>query len=210
MISSSLAFSLLFFLVYSFFEPQLASAVGSSTTVTQTVTSEVTISTPGPVTMSGSIPGITGGTATGAATWTVKTNDTLGFAMTVNASAAPALASGGNSFADYGATATPDYNWSTLATDSRFGFSILPATIADAVANFKNNGTTCNIGAGVTANKCWLAFSGTTPVPVINRSSATAVGGEAEVVNFQAQSGASHFQPSGTYTATITATATAN
>jgi len=46
-------------------------------------------------------------------------------------------------------------------------------------------------------------------VTVINRSTATLVSGEAETVNFQTESNAKYLKE-GSYTATITATATEN
>lgn len=210
-IKMTLASSLILFLLFVILEPQLTKAVGDSVTVTQAVTAEITISSPSDVTMS-SIAGITGGTGTGSATWNVKTNNSTGFNMALKAGAAPALASGGNTFADYGEATpdTPDYTWSVAAADSEFGYTVEPATAADATTMFLDNGTTtCGTGSSQTADKCWIKFK-TTDVIGINRSTVTTSSGEDEVVKFQAQSGASHFQPEGSYTASITATAVVN
>jgi hypothetical protein len=210
-IKMTLASSVVLMLLFVILEPQLTKAVSDSVTVSQSVTAEITISSPSDVTMS-SIAGITGGTGTGSAIWNVKTNNSTGFNMALKAGAAPALASGGNNFADYGEATpdTPDYTWSIAATDSEFGYTVEPATAGDATVMFRDNGTTtCGTGANQTADKCWIKFK-TTDVIGINRSSVTTAAGEDEVVKFQAQSGASHFQPQGTYTATITATALVN
>jgi hypothetical protein len=198
-------------LLFVVFEPQLAKGVGDSVTVTQSVTEEITISHPEDVTMS-SITGITGGTGTGSATWNVKTNNSAGFNMALKAGSDPALTSGGNSFANYSESTSdvPDYAWSIAAADSEFGYTVEPATEADAAAIFLDNGSsTCGTGSTQTADKCWIKFK-TTDVVGINRSTITSASGEDEVVKFRAQSGASHFQPEGSYTASITATALVN
>jgi len=203
--------SLILLMLFVILEPQLAKGVDDSVIVTQAVTAEITISSPSDVTMS-SIAGITGGIGTGSATWNVKTNNSAGFNMALKAGAAPALTSGGNNFADYteASADTPDFSWSVAATDSEFGYTVEPATSADVATIFLDNGTTtCGTGSSQTADRCWIKFK-TTDVIGINRSTVTTSAGEDEVVKFQAQSGTSHFQPEGSYTATITATALVN
>ena len=210
-IKTATALGLILLFVFVFLEPQLARGVSDSVTVTQAVTAEITISSPSDVTMT-SIAGITGGTGTGSATWNVKTNNTAGFNLAFKAGVSPALADGSNNFADYteAVADTPDFTWSIAAADSEFGYTVEPATAADAATIFKDDGTsTCGTGSSQTADKCWIKFK-TTDVIGINRSGVTSASGEDEVVKFQAQSGASHFQPEGTYTATITATALVN
>ena len=211
-IKTTLVSSLVMLMLFIILEPQLAKGVGDAVTVTQAVTEEITISSPTDVTMSPSIAGMTGGSSTGSATWNIKTNNTTGFNMALKAGANPALASGSDTFADYteGTPDTPDYTWSVAAADSEFGYSVEPATATDATLMFKDNGTTtCGTGSTQTTDKCWVKFK-TTDVIGINRSTLTASTGEDEVVKFKAQSGASHFQPEGSYTATITATAVVN
>jgi hypothetical protein len=197
--------------IFSHLEPTLASAVTDTVTVTQQVTSEITISAPANVTMLPAIAGMTGGTGNGTATWTVATNDTLGFSMGLMASTTPALKFSSYSFADYTeAAAVPDFTWTVAAADSEFGYTVEPATVADTVLALKDNGTACGGTATLNAvDTCWDGFT-TSNVVVINRSSITTSSGQAEVVKFRAQSGASHFQEEGTYTATITATAVTN
>jgi len=207
-----LAFVFVTFGAYLNFEPVVVTAATDSITVTQSVTSEITISAPSDVTMSPGIAGISGGTGDGTATWTVKTNDTSGFNMAIKASTTPALATGAYSFADYteASAGTPDYNWSVAAADSEFGYTVEPATAADAAAAFKDNGTdTCNTGSSQTTDRCWANLSNV-DYTIINRSSITGSTGEAEAVKFRATSGASHFQQEGSYTATITVTAVTN
>lgn len=211
-ISLTLIIGLVLMAGFVYFEPEQAEAVEDVIIVTQNVTGEISISSPSDVTMSPDIPGMTGGTGDGSATWTVVTSDTSGFNLSLKASTDPAMQSGANSFADYTAAGgtTPDYDWSIAAADSEFGFTVEPATVADTDTKFKDNGSACNTGALNTADKCWLDFT-TSNVQVINRTSgATSSSGEAEVVKFKAQSGTSHYQVEGSYTATITATAVTN
>ena len=223
---SFLSLSLLLSGVYIFFEPGLTKAWGPGAgpyedpiTVTQTVTAEISLSSPADITMSASIPGMTGGSATGSATWTVVTNNNTGFILNLKSSADPALAgtTQGDSFADYTETVadTPDYTWAVAESDAEFGYTVEPATAADTVAAFLDNGTAaCNIGAVNTADICWLDFAAT-GLNVINRSSETLVSGEAEVMKVKAElngpaTDADGFLIEDTYTATITATATIN
>jgi len=116
-------------------------------------------------------------------------------------------------FTDYtpGTSNVPDYNWTSPAsTAAEFGFTVEPATAADTVQLFLDNATNaCNTGSTNTANKCWLGFNSTTDINIINRTTATSGGGEAEVVKFQAESNAKYLKE-GSYSATVTVTATMN
>ena len=210
-VSLTLVMGLILMTTLVYFEPEITKAVEDEITVSQNVTSEISISSPSDVTMSPAIAGMTGGTGDGSATWTVITSDTSGFSMSLKASTDPALKAGSYTFADYTAVGgtTPDYTWTVAAADSEFGYSVEPATTADTATIFKDDGADCNAGSLNTADKCWLDFT-TSNVQVINRSSETSSSGEAEVVKFKAQSGSSHFQEEGTYTATVTATAVTN
>jgi hypothetical protein len=118
---------------YLNFEPAMVVGAGTmsdSITVTQDVTSEITISSPTDVTMSPSIAGIAGGTGNGSAVWNIRTNDTSGFNLKIKAGASPALQSGSYSFADYTENniGTPDFSWSIAAADSEFGYTVESTT----------------------------------------------------------------------------------
>ena len=89
--------------------------------VNLTVNDAITLSSPSDVTMDE----ITGdGVSDGAATWNVRTNNSDGYKLEVNASAAPAMANSTDNFADYAEAVpgTPE-SWSVDAADSAFGFS---------------------------------------------------------------------------------------
>lgn len=211
--------------VFMFFEPQLVKSAEDSVDVSLTVTAEISISSPANVTLLPNMPGITGGTATGECTWTVVTTNNAGFTMTLKESdAGPALVgqAEGDSFADYTPTnsGTPDYTWAIADSTAEFGFTVEPATAADTVQLFLDNGAdTCDISGGSnTVNACWFGFNGTTAITVINRSTETDYDGEDELVKFKAQlynadgvpNDANGILVEDSYQATITATATSN
>jgi hypothetical protein len=209
---------LVFCTAYTYFEPLAirAASANNSITVTQAVSQEISIAPASNVTMSASIPGMTGNPGsprTGSATWLVKTTNSTGFIMAMKAGAAPAMSLDATyKFIDYtpAATSTPDYNWTSPASgEAEFGYSVKAATAADATTLFKDNASNaCNTSGGQTVGKCWYNFTAS-DVNVINRSTNTTSSGEAEVVNFQTESNAK-FLKEGDYTATITATVTEN
>lgn len=195
---------------YLNFEPMVANGAADSITVTQSVTSEVSLSSPADVTMSPGILGMTGGSATGSATWTVKTNDTSGFNLKIKSDAANCLRNGSDHFDDYteASAGVPDYSW-IATTISGFGYTVETATPGDTVAAFRDNGTACNTGALNTADKCWDGLS-TTDATIVSRNSITSSSGEAETVKFKSELASGQFLPEGNYVATITVTATTN
>jgi len=199
---------------YVIFEPVITKAVADSAVVSLSVTSEITISSPDDTSLTPSIPGVTGNAgspATASLTWTVMTNNSTGFNMKLKSSSNPSLQlDGSNTFSDYTNASPLNYTWGSPSSSAAwFGFTVEPATAADTVAAFLDNGSdTCGTGAVNGADTCWGGLA-TTDTDVINRSSATGSSGEAEVVKFRAESNAK-FLNSGSYTATITATAAMN
>ena len=169
----------------------------------------ISITAPTDVSMSASISGGTGGgSSDGSATWTVTTDSSGGYTLGIKASSDPALLSASDSFADYTpATAgTPDYSWSVSANVAEFGFSPEGTDIA---SKFKDNGLgSCGVGSTDTTDTCWYNLS-TTNETIASRNSGNIPDGSATTVKFMAESGASKTLTAGTYTATITVTATA-
>lgn len=169
----------------------------------------LSISAPEDVSMSPSIGGVTGGTGNGSASWTVITDDPAGYSLTIKASTSPAMMSNtvaGESFANYTpAGADPDFSWSVASADSEFGFS---PEGSDIVQKYKDNGSACNAGSGDTSDKCWDSLS-TSIKSIAGSSSANHPSGAVTTVKFRAESGSSHIQVNGVYTATTTVTAIA-
>jgi len=198
-------------LVFVAFEPAITRAVGDTATVTAVVSEEVTIDSPDDVlAFSASIPGVSGNPGapvTASLTWTVKTNNSTGFNLKVKASQANALFKDVTYyFSDH--TTTPSYGWTAAgAGEAVFGFSISSETAGDTVDAFQDTGAACGSGGGTGA--CWSGFNSTTDIDVVNRSSETTSSGQAETINFKAESNAKLLE-NGNYTATITATAALN
>ncbi len=156
------------------------------------------------ITLSPSISGVAGGTGDGSGSWTVTTDNAAGYSMTIVASTNPAMQSGGNSFANYTpAGGDPDYTWAISSSDSEFGFT---PEGTDIFSRFKDALGVCNSGSGDTADKCWDSVT-TTPKTIAQRATGNHPSGTSTTVKFKAESGTSHIQVNGSYTATITLTA---
>lgn len=209
-ITISLSAGLVLSMVYVIFEPTIINAVADTAVVTLTVSEEVTISSPSDTSFSGSIPGVSGNPGapvTASLTWTVKTNNDTGFNLKLKSDQVNALYKDVTYyFSDH--TTTPSYGWTAPSLgNASFGFTVDATTDADVVAAFHDTGAAC--GSGANDGGCWSGFNSTTDIDVINRSTETTSSGEAEVINFQAESNAKLLED-GSYTATITATAALN
>lgn len=160
------------------------------------------------VTMSPSIPS-TGGTGNGSTSWTVTTDNVAGYSLSIKAGSSPALKSGSAYFSNYipAVSGTPDYSWSIDATTSEFGFS--PEGTNTAQKFLDNGSNTCNTGSTNSTDTCWYNLS-TSDENIVSSLTANHPSGTATTVKFRAESGTSHTQTAGTYTATVTATAVAN
>jgi hypothetical protein len=149
--------------------------------------------------------GIGGGVSTSSAQWTVLTDNPAGYSLSIRASTSPALkAQSGAYFADYSpAGSDPDFVFSINPSTSAFGFSPEGSHI---IQIYKDNGSVCNAGSLDTADRCWDSFS---TIDKIISQSATAnhPSGTMTTVKLRAESGSSHIQDSGTYTAELTVTA---
>lgn len=205
----------LFIGVFSLYEPEILKAVTDTVLVSLDITSEITISAPGDVTLS-SIPGMTGGSSTsGAVTWTVVTNDTDGYTLKIEKDHLLQKGVGANqTIADYteAAAGTPDLDWAAVgAGNEEFGFA--PSAGADIVQKFKNATGSCNQAAGsVTDLKCWspIPTTGGTAETIATNADQTGDSGTATAIKVKAEVGSGNHLEEGTFTSTITATATTN
>lgn len=158
------------------------------------------------ITMS-SFNGLTGGTGTGSTVWTVITDNAAGYTMTINASTNPAMQSAGSQFDNYTpAGSDPDYTWSVPSSAGEFGFT---PEGTDIYSRFKDNGSSCNTGSGDTADKCWDSAT-TAPKTIAYRATGNHPSGTTTTVKVRAESGSSHIQPNGAYSATLQVTVVAN
>jgi hypothetical protein len=193
----------------SVFEPARINAVTDDVIVNLTVDSGISITSPADVTMSNI--GTSVNTSTGSAVWNVKTNDADGYTLAVKASTNPALQSGSNSFLDYteATPGTPD-TWSIDSNTIQFGFSGIGTDVQNVNTDqYAASGqTVCDNGSASSTVNSTIKFLGfqTTDQTLATRSATTTTAGVDTRICFAAgQNGV--YAPSGTYQATITATA---
>jgi len=226
-------FVLLIFSVIQFYPVvETAFATGETATddvvVTLDVTSGIAITPGDDVTMLPNI-GVTANSSIGTSSWNVKTNAIDGYTLAVKALTAPALKSGSNSFDDYTEalgtcsdvskttratceavsaiwTPTPE-TWSVGSGDIEFGYSAYGTDVT--TMGIWGTGTSCGSAGTPTATLNYAGF--TTNNNTISTGTMTDLSvnplGVTTTICFAAEQ-KDIYAPSGTYTATITATAT--
>ncbi len=203
---------------FFFLEPQVGRAVTSGPfTIKQTITDEISFLVDAAnVDATGTIAGITGGTANGTTTAVVRTNNSAGYTMSIafynngtdNAMLGDVSAS--QSIRDYPATSSePTYNFSTASTSAVFAYTVGASNSTDLDDSFLDDGSSvCNEVAGTyTAGKCWMEPK-TTGFQIINRNSA-ATSGATTTISFRIHvpNNPTPALVTDTYTATATLTA---
>ncbi len=166
------------------------------------------ISTPSNVSMSPAINTSGGGVGNGSTAWTVTTDSSGGYSLSVKAGTAPALKSATDSFGNYQTqvASTPDYNFREGAAVDFFGFT---PEGSDILSLYKDNGVSlCNTGSSDTADKCWDSITTTNKIFAIGAAS-NHPSGTATTVKFRASAGNLINKAAGSYTATIVVTALA-
>jgi hypothetical protein len=195
-------------------EPQIGHAVDSTPfRVRQTVTDETSfLVQPSNVTMSGSIAGVTGGTANGSTDFSVLSNNATGYTVTIdyenNAGAYAMLGdtTSSESIRDYGGMlAQPTYNF-TASTAAQFAYTVDSVTDGDTDQSFRDNGASCNQAGGTGNSLCWMSPS-TTPYMIVDRGG-SAVSAATSTISFRVvvPSGSAPAVTADTYTATATLT----
>jgi len=201
------------FFGYAFLEPASVGAQVSDDDiiiVNLTVDDGISITSPADVTMS--TMGISANSSTGWAVWNVKTNAPAGYELAVKASTAPAMVSGSNSFDDY--TETTSGEPDAFAVDAgkfEFGFSGIGADVENINTDqYGASGqTACDVGVSsstINTNLMFLGFETSDQVLASRAATTTTDGVDTRICFAAGQNGV--FTPAGTYTATITATAT--
>lgn len=188
------AFVILTLLASSFFliEPTVGQAVTSGPfTIKTTITDEISFLVGAAnVVATGSINGLTGGTANGSTTAVVRTNSSTGYNMSIafadNLSGQAMLGdiSGSDAIRDYAAVGgQPTFLFSTASTSAVFGYTVSATDPSDVDPSFLNNGSVCNSGSTLTADRCWMEPM-TTGFTIINRAS-DATSGATSTVSFR-------------------------
>lgn len=218
---SSVTILSLLFAAFFMVEPRVGHAVDSNEFyIRQTITDETSfLVQPSNVTMSGSITGVTGGTANGSTTFAVISNNAQGYNVSIafddNAGAYAMLGdtTGSEGIRDYGGDVAgqPSYNF-TASTAAQFAYTVKSVTPTDTPQSFLDNGSNaCNsFGGGQTLDQCWKAPS-TSGFEIVDRGSA-AVTGATSTIYFRVvvPSGSNPAVTADTYTATATLTLLTN
>lgn len=203
--TSTLIATLFIQVLYVAFEPGKAKAAfdDDQILVTLTVDSGISITSPADCALTPNIS-VSSNSAICGSTWNVKTNHATGYTLAIKAQASPALVSGGNSFADYtpAVAATPEL-WSVGSGAKEFGYSVYGTDSSTATW-----GTSASCGAaGVPAVAQKYRDTTTSDVTVATRAVPTPFAGiDTTFCGAAAQNGI--YAASGSYQATITATAT--
>lgn len=211
-LATFLAFTLIGFNGFMLLEGGVVSATTSTDefTVTVDVTGEISIACPATEALTPNIPGLTGGTANGDVTCTVITSQSSGYNLWLKASTSPAMVSGSDNFADYtqAISTSTDYTWSVANNAAEFGFTVATTTgDTSADLDFRNDGAAnCGTGSVVDGTHCWRGLS-TTDYLLASSGDETPVGGDSTQFNFRAEVGSAKNQPTGSYSATVIATA---
>lgn len=164
----------------------------------------ISISAPANISLSPSLT-TSGSSAGGNGSWTVTTDNPGGYLLYIRAETDPALQSSVDSFDDYTpvSAGTPDFVWSVDSNASEFGFTVLGA---DTRLVFRDDGSACNIGSNLGADRCWFGLS-TGDYLIASKNSPNSPMGVTTSVNFKAEIGAQKNQTAGSYVADITLTA---
>lgn len=172
---------------YFVLEPRIsiASPVGSTFTVEQTILGEISfLVPPSNVGMVGSLSGITGGTANGSTTFVIRSNNATGYRVSIEflGNGTPQAMRGINSLSeairDYPSVGgQPTFTFSTASTSAVFGYTVQAHDAGTLDQSFRTDGVSaCNESAGsYTADRCWMEPM-TTPFQIIDAVSAATAG----------------------------------
>lgn len=205
-LSLSLVLTLIFPLLYQFFDAEKVVAATASDTVviTLNVTAGISISSPPDTPMSQAI-GVSADVATASSTWNVKTNSVGGYVLSVQASTNPAMQNASSTIPDYtpAVTDTPE-TWSVSSGTYEFGYSAFGPRVPTGTWG---TDTDCN-GATINDFSTSLKYQNlkTSDRQIASWTATTTTAGDNSTVCYAVQQNNSYI-PSGTYTATVTATA---
>lgn len=205
---------------FFFFEPQVGQAVvGTPFTIKQTISDEISfLVEANNVVATGTINGMTGGTANGTTTTVVKTNKPNGYHMTIaftnngtNNAMKGDMSGGDDVIMDYPATSNePTFNFSTASSAAVFAYTVGASDTTDIDQSFRDSGIVCNDPAVFTPGKCWMEPM-TSGFQIINRGTAATTGATTTITfRIHVPNNPTPGVPAGTYTATATLTALNN
>ncbi len=178
-----------------------AASDDADTTINATINEVISISTSSTVTLN-LTPTSGGVVSSGSDTVTVSTNRTTGYNLAVNDSdATTTLASGGNDLTAHSGTKTSP----TALTNGTWGFAVATGTTGIGTNGFDASYSTETNNGSSTSKWAGMPASGS---PMMIKTTAAAASNDTTTVWYAAKANAS--QPNGTYTGTVTYTATTN
>ncbi len=208
-LSLSVISALVLSLMSASIEPSIVTAATASDTVVVTlnVTADISISDSANVSMSQPLSSSVN-TAVGTSTWNVATNNAAGYTLTVRSTSSPAMqaTTTGDTIANdqTGAPAT----WSVSSGQAEFGYSATGTDVSTGTWGSAGSATCSATGTAHTISTT-LKYKGftTSDVTIATRSSTTTPAGVNAVLCYAVEQNGFYI-PSGTYQATIVATAT--
>jgi hypothetical protein len=152
-----------------------------------------------------SLPGLTGGNATGSLSVVVVTDNTAGYDMHIKADSEPAMQSTTDSVDDYVPVGSvPDLAFQLPSSEARFGFAVFGD---DAAERYQSSGGVCGVSGISIINTCWDGLS-TTSELIARSIISNHPNGATTTLLFQVGIGAAVGVPPGAYVATSTITVT--
>ena len=156
------------------------------------------------ISMTPSIPGVSGGTANGSTTLTVITDSPSGYTLTIESENDPAMNKGANSIADYNPGSSPSFSFSVNDGEAYLAYS---PEGEDITSRYQDNGGDCNDGGSLdTVDSCWdgLTTGGQTISSATNPNHPN---GATTTIKFKVGVGSGVNLDPGSYVATTTVTA---
>ncbi len=187
---------------YPLVEAAQAQAVTDEVIVTLNVDAGISITSPADASMSQNL-GVSANTAVASTVWNVKTNNAAGYTIAVKATTSPALRNATNNIADYtpAVAATPE-TWDVSNT-AEFGFSAFGTDISTGTWGTDSD---CIAGANVPSAGLKYRDFDTSDIQIGSRSATTTTTGIDTTVCYAVEQDG-FYVPSGTYVATVVATA---
>jgi hypothetical protein len=222
-IATTVILSLLF-ISFSLAEPSITHGQAGpgpfDFTITQTIVDETSfLVAPNDVVTSGSINGVTGGTANGSTDFSIISNNSTGYVVSIsfedNGTDQTMIGdiTGSEAIRDYDGTVAgePSYGYNASSA-AQFAYTVESLLDSDTDQSFLNVASICNPGTGgngngaTKADKCWMEPT-VAPFQIVDRDS-SAINGATSTIEFDitVPSGAVPVPSAETYTATATLT----
>lgn len=209
----------LFLVSYFVFEPTIGRTAGLADTsgpftITQVIAGETSflVDAPNVAMAGGDISGLTGGERFGTTTFSVRSNNNLGYYVDIefndadlDGQAMLGLVSGSGAIQNYTNGSVTDYNFSTAQPNAVFAFTVDSLNPGDTADQFLSSGSACVNAAGTDElGRCWTGPTTTAPIRIVDTDDVTASATTSVVFRVYVPSGAVPVVAADTYVATAT------